>query len=173
MIDHVIGALYFLNHLEHKHESVCSGNILIDDEGKFVLIDSIIFELDTNYQIALMELLNKNLSKAHSGKRNHCSSGSAYLSPELLAHLKNKHLEHHESSEKAEVFSVGLIALDMCLLDYKLLDPAGCQGKELGLHAPLLDRFNLKLNKNEMNKALIEARQRYSVELVDLLASML
>lgn len=49
MLDHIIGALYFLNHLEHKHEAVCPHNILIDEEGKFILIDAIVFELPTNY----------------------------------------------------------------------------------------------------------------------------
>jgi hypothetical protein len=81
MIDHVVGALYFLNHLEHKHESVCAENILIDEEGKFILVDSVVFELPTNYEIALMEYLNKNISKGKMKKGNKNCSGLAYLSP--------------------------------------------------------------------------------------------
>ena len=43
MIDHIVGALYFLNHLEHKHEAVSTNNIMIDEEGKFILIDALVF----------------------------------------------------------------------------------------------------------------------------------
>lgn len=64
-----------------------------------------------------MEYSNKIFTKSRDKyKNNTVTSKLNYLSPELLMHVKNKHGEHHQSSEKAEVFSVGLIALDMCLL---------------------------------------------------------
>lgn len=56
------------------------------------------------------------------------------------------------------MFSVGLIALDMCLLEYKILEPEPSTTQNEHLHRNILDKNNLKINKNELNKALIEAR---------------
>ena len=45
MIDHIIGGLYFLNHFSYNHGSVSPNNILVDEEGKYILADSNIFKL--------------------------------------------------------------------------------------------------------------------------------
>lgn len=45
MIDHIIGALYFLNHFKNNHEAVCPQHIVVDEEGKFILADSQIFRI--------------------------------------------------------------------------------------------------------------------------------
>ena len=80
------------------------------------------------------------------------------MPPELLAHIKASHLSHEEDAAKGEIFSVGMIALQMCLLDafpdMNILE-ASWQ--------------NLRVNKTELTKALLVVRTKYSNELVDLL----
>lgn len=39
MIDHIIGAVFFLNHYEIEHSAIRSSNIIVDDEGKYILVD--------------------------------------------------------------------------------------------------------------------------------------
>jgi len=49
MIDHLVGALYFLHHFNVPHGAVRLDSLLVDAEGKFILIDREIFSLKTNY----------------------------------------------------------------------------------------------------------------------------
>lgn len=151
MIDHVVGALYFLNHFNHNHDAVRPEHILIDQEGKFVLADSAIFQLESIYLKALNEYVHDKKLTPSSLK---------YLSPELLSHLKLKHAEPLENKEKSDIFNIGLIALEMCLLD-------------TDIHEKILDENNIRLNKTELNKLLIKAKLKYSEELVDLLRCIL
>jgi hypothetical protein len=53
MMDHIIGAVYFLNHFESDHMAVRPDNILIDSEGKYILIDRKVMLTKTNYEVAL------------------------------------------------------------------------------------------------------------------------
>ena len=53
MVDHIIGAIYFLNHFEIDHNGIRPDNVLVDDEGKYVLLDREIFAKKTNYQRSL------------------------------------------------------------------------------------------------------------------------
>lgn len=59
MIDHIIGALYFLHHFGHGHRAVRPSNILIDNEGKYILVDSKIFQLEDNYSKAITYIEHK------------------------------------------------------------------------------------------------------------------
>jgi hypothetical protein len=43
MIDHLVGALYFLHHFNVPHGAVRIDSLLVDTEGKFILIDREIF----------------------------------------------------------------------------------------------------------------------------------
>lgn len=58
MIDHIIGALYFLNHFGISYSAIKPQYILIDSEGKYVLPDPRIFQLQSNYSVALQTLIN-------------------------------------------------------------------------------------------------------------------
>jgi len=49
MIDHLVGALYFLHHFNVPHGAVRQDSLVVDSEGKFILIDREIFTLKTNY----------------------------------------------------------------------------------------------------------------------------
>lgn len=39
MIDHVVGAAFFLYHVNQQQNSIRPENILIDEEGKHLLVD--------------------------------------------------------------------------------------------------------------------------------------
>lgn len=45
MIDHIVGALYFLHHFGYPHQAINPSNILIDADGKYILVDPKIFGL--------------------------------------------------------------------------------------------------------------------------------
>ena len=71
------------------------------------------------------------------GKKNQNQLGYEairYLSPELLSHLKAKYASPKYSKEKADIFNVGLLALEMCLL-------------EIDIHSQILDPHNIKINR--------------------------
>ncbi len=53
MIDHLIGALYFLHHFYGPHGAVRLETVLVDGEGKFILIDRELFSIKSNYELAL------------------------------------------------------------------------------------------------------------------------
>ena len=53
MIDHLIGALYFLHHFYGPHGAVRLETVLVDGEGKFILIDREFFSIRSNYELAL------------------------------------------------------------------------------------------------------------------------
>lgn len=84
-IDYIIGALYFLNHVEHKHEAVCPENILVDESGKFSLIDATVFQLPTNYLLSMEQLpesLELKVKESYKAKSNlKIRDGLAYLAP--------------------------------------------------------------------------------------------
>ena len=63
-------------------------------------MDKEIFKIETNYELALYE-----------NKLNH------YLAPEELKLLKNKAVDRDLSHELTDIFSIGVIALEMCTLD--------------------------------------------------------
>lgn len=117
------------------------------------------FRLGTNYDVALFEVYNRSVAKGDDDIRNNITNNRSalkYLSPELLMNIKSKNANHHESSEKAEIFSVGLIALEMCLIDYNILEAHPSQtAQNCPIPTPLLDQGNLKMNKTFLNKALI------------------
>ena len=56
MIDHVIGALYFLHHFDVSHGAVRPEMLLQDEEGRFVLVDRELFQRPTNYSTALEQI---------------------------------------------------------------------------------------------------------------------
>ena len=62
MIDHVIGAVYFLHHFDVAHQAIRPENVLVDDEGRYVLVDRDIFQRKSNYELAL-EYLEKGEMK--------------------------------------------------------------------------------------------------------------
>lgn len=49
MIDHLIGALYFLHHYGFVHGAVRPECVLVDNEGKYVLADRDLLMQATNY----------------------------------------------------------------------------------------------------------------------------
>jgi hypothetical protein len=49
MIDHLVGALYFLNHFDVPHGAVRLESVLVDGEGKYVLVDKDLFGQKGNY----------------------------------------------------------------------------------------------------------------------------
>ena len=53
MLDHIVGALYFLHHYDIPYGAVRPELILLDREGKYILPDRELFVLKTNYQICL------------------------------------------------------------------------------------------------------------------------
>jgi len=53
MIDHLIGALYFLQHYEIAHGAIRPEAILLDREGKYLLVERKLFHIKSNYQLAL------------------------------------------------------------------------------------------------------------------------
>lgn len=64
MIDHLVGALYFLHHYGITHGAMRPESILIDAEGKYVLADRDLFMNQTNYSKALVCL--KTSSRRHN-----------------------------------------------------------------------------------------------------------
>ena len=58
MIDHLVGALYFLHHYDIAHRAVRPECLLVDQEGKYLLADRQLFLLPTNYQIARDQVRN-------------------------------------------------------------------------------------------------------------------
>lgn len=53
MIDHIIGAVYFLHHFDVCHSALRPQQILVDDDGRFVLVDREAFARKSNYQLAI------------------------------------------------------------------------------------------------------------------------
>ena len=53
MIDHIIGAVYFLHHFDVAHSALRPQQILVDDDGRFVLVDREVFVRKSNYDLAL------------------------------------------------------------------------------------------------------------------------
>lgn len=48
-IDHVAGSIYYLLHFEEEYGAVRPSNIMMDDDGKFLLVDRKTFRLESNY----------------------------------------------------------------------------------------------------------------------------
>ena len=53
MIDHVIGAVYFLHHFDVQHAALRPQQVLVDEDGRFVLVDREVFSRQSNYELAL------------------------------------------------------------------------------------------------------------------------
>jgi hypothetical protein len=53
MIDHLIGAVYFLHHYQLPHGGVRPQHVVVDQEGRYVLVDAQIFGKLSNYEAAL------------------------------------------------------------------------------------------------------------------------
>ncbi len=53
MIDHIIGAVYFLQHFDVPHSALRPQQLLVDEDGRFVLVDREAFARKSNYQLAL------------------------------------------------------------------------------------------------------------------------
>ena len=53
MIDHIIGAVYFLHHFDVPHSALRPQQLLVDEDGRFVLVDREAFARKSNYQLAL------------------------------------------------------------------------------------------------------------------------
>jgi serine/threonine protein kinase len=83
MIDHIIGAVYFLHHFDVAHSALRPQQILVDEDGRFVLVDREAFARKSNYQLALEFIEAKeNGTSADAEVLN-------YLAPEYLPNLKN------------------------------------------------------------------------------------
>jgi hypothetical protein len=53
MIDHIIGAVYFLHHFDVPHSALRPQQVLVDEDGRFVLVDREVFVRKSNYELAL------------------------------------------------------------------------------------------------------------------------
>lgn len=146
LLDHIIGALYFLNHFEHDHSAVRPEHILLDEEGKYLLVDCKMLQLPTNYE------------RAKSCHRSSQHRSCTYLSPKEMTALKTKELAPHHQPELSDVFAIGLVALEMATME------------DLnGLH----DCRNFLVDAVELKRLLDKVAHRYSQSFVKLLRSML
>ena len=55
MVDHVVGAVYFLHHISLQHNALRPENILVDEEGKYIVVDRELFRLKTTYSLNLQD----------------------------------------------------------------------------------------------------------------------
>ncbi len=83
MIDHIIGAVYFLHHFDVAHSALRPQQVLVDEDGRFVLVDREAFARKSNYQMALEFIEAKNRGSSADAEILN------YLAPEYLVNLKN------------------------------------------------------------------------------------
>ena len=104
MVDHLVGALFFLHHYQIPHGAVRPKSVILDSEGKYLLADQQLFQLPTNYSLAL------DASQQQDG------NFPEFLAPEWLPELQLGETSSSQDAEKADIFCVGLLALKMCLV---------------------------------------------------------
>ena len=105
MLDHIIGSLYSLNHYGVSHGAVRPNLIVIDEEGKFILVDRVLFANHTNLQL-MSEIIEKK------------DNSKIFLAPEELATNNRRRTQKQENhSEKSDIFCLALVVLEMCTLE--------------------------------------------------------
>lgn len=142
LIDHVAGSVYYLRHFDMEHGGLRPQNILVDEEGKFLLVDRQLFQLDSNYQQGL---------KGQPGRH--------YMSPQEFKSLKELKPHPSRKSELSEIFSIGLMALEMAVLGESI--------------ANLYDFDCWRASTFELNRLLAKMSARYSPGLTEVVQSML
>ena len=77
MVDHLIGALYFLHHFQLPHGAVRLEAVLLDDEGKYVLVDKELYPHPSNYELAVRFLAEQQ----DNNKQKAADNGIEFLAP--------------------------------------------------------------------------------------------
>lgn len=106
MIDHLVGALFFLHHYDIPHGATRPDCVLVDAEGKYLLVDKELFKRTTNYTEALTSL-----------RKNNKQNQFQFIAPEWILDLNEGCQSTFCDNEKSDIFCISLIALQMCLLD--------------------------------------------------------
>jgi serine/threonine protein kinase len=74
LIDHITGAIYFLQHYDIPHGAIRPSCVLLDHEGKYLLVDRSLFLLPSNYHLALSQ----------SSEKSSAIEETWYLAPEWI-----------------------------------------------------------------------------------------
>lgn len=82
MIDNVAGSVYYLLKLEYEHGGIRPENVMIDEEGRYLLIDRGLFLLESNYQLGLKGLPDQ-----------------VYMSPQEFKSLRERQQHPSKSAE--------------------------------------------------------------------------
>ena len=146
MLHSLTQALLELQTAGISHGDIQPVNVMIDETGNIKLLDAMCY--DSQKGNGLMRIVQNNIDKSP-------------LAPELMLLYLKKQPQSPYSTEKADIFSLGITILSICsVLDYRT-----------GFYN--FDSYDVSLDRINQELTRISQSSQYSAALVQVLSGML